>query len=259
MQSVIKVGRSSIASVQALGRLACLFAQSLLQKPTNLKQEFSLITAQLYSVGVLSLLIIALSGLFIGMVLALQGYTVLSRFGATEALGQLVSLSLIRELGPVVAALLFAGRAGSALTAEVGFMKATEQLSALEMMAVNPLTYIIRPRLIAGMIAMPILALIFNMVAIYSAWYVCVALLHVDSGSFWANMQNAVDFRLDVINGLIKSLCFGVVVTLIALYQGYESIPTTEGIGRATTNSVVLSSISVLGLDFLLTAFMFGT
>lgn len=256
---IAQIGRSSIESVQALGRMGVLCWHSLTQRNTNVKQELSLIAAQLYSVGVLSLLIIALSGLFIGMVLALQGYTVLSRFGATEALGQLVSLSLIRELGPVVAALLFAGRAGSALTAEVGFMKATEQLAALEMMAVNPLTYVIRPRLIAGIIAMPILALIFNMVAIYSAWYVCVALLHVDSGSFWANMQNAVDFRLDVINGLIKSVCFGVVVTLIALYQGYASIPTTEGIGRATTHSVVLASISILGLDFLLTAFMFGT
>ncbi len=259
MQYFVNIGRTSIESVQAFGRMGVLCWQSLTQRNTNMKQELTLIIAQLYSIGVLSLLIIALSGLFIGMVLALQGYTVLSRFGATEALGQLVSLSLIRELGPVVAALLFAGRAGSALTAEVGFMKATEQLSALEMMAVHPLTYIIRPRLIAGIIAMPILALIFNMVAIYSAWYVCVALLHVDSGSFWANMQNAVDFRLDVVNGLIKSLCFGVVVTLIALYQGYESIPTTEGIGRATTHSVVLASISVLGLDFVLTAFMFGT
>lgn len=258
-QHIVNIGRSSLSSVQALGRITCFLAKTLGQKPVSIRQELGLIVVQLYSVGVLSLLIIALSGLFIGMVLALQGYTVLSRFGATEALGQLVSLSLIRELGPVVAALLFAGRAGSALTAEVGFMKATEQLAALEMMAVNPLTYVIRSRLIAGIIAMPILALIFNMVAIYSAWYVCVALLHVDSGSFWANMQNAVDFRLDVVNGLIKSLCFGVVVTVIALYQGYESTPTTEGIGRATTNSVVLSSISILGLDFLLTAFMFAT
>jgi phospholipid/cholesterol/gamma-HCH transport system permease protein len=192
------------------------------------------------------------------MVLALQGYTVLVRFGADAALGQLVSLTLLRELGPVVAALLFAGRAGSALTAEIGLMKATEQLSAMEMIGVDPLRRVVRPRLWAGIIAMPILAQVFNMVAILGAVAVGVSWLDVDAGSFWSNMQNAVELREDVINGIIKAFAFGVVVTWIAVFEGFDAEPTAEGISTATTRSVVYSSLAVLALDFLLTAVMFG-
>lgn len=217
-----------------------------------------LLLQQLYFVGVYSLLIIVISGLFIGMVLALEGYTVLVRFGAGQALGQLVSLSLLRELGPVVAALLFAGRAGSALTAEIGLMKVTEQLASMEMIGVDPLKRIIRPRLLAGIIAMPMLALIFNMVAIWGAVFVGVYWLHVDSGSFWANMQHSVEFREDVVNGIIKSIVFGAVISWIAVFQGYDLTPTPEGISAATTRTVVYSSLAVLAMDFLLTAVMFG-
>jgi phospholipid/cholesterol/gamma-HCH transport system permease protein len=192
------------------------------------------------------------------MVLALQGYTVLVRFGADQALGQLVSLALIRELGPVVAALLFAGRAGSALTAEIGLMKATEQLASMAMIGVDPIKRVVRPRLWAGMISMPILAQIFNMVAIWGAVAVGVDWLQVDTGSFWANMQAAVEFRADVLNGLIKSIAFGAVVTWIAVFQGYDAVPTSEGISAATTRTVVYSSLAILGMDFLLTAVMFG-
>lgn len=191
------------------------------------------------------------------MVLGLQGYTVLVKFGAEQALGQLIALSMVRELGPVVGALLFAGRAGSALTAEIGLMKATEQLSSMEMMGVDPLKRIVAPRFWAGQISLPILTLIFNAVAIIGGYVVGVDWLGVDSGSFWATMQNAVDFNEDVFNGVIKSLVFGGVITWIAVFQGLDSIPTSEGIGRATTKTVVYSSLCILGLDFFLTAVMF--
>lgn len=209
-------------------------------------------------VGVLSLAIIIVSGLFIGMVLGFQGYTILVKFGAEQALGQLVALSLVRELGPVVAALLFAGRAGSALTAEIGLMKATEQLASMEMLGIDPLRRIIAPRFWAGQISLPILAAIFSSVAVGGGYMVGVEWLGVDAGAFWANMQTSVEFYEDVINGLIKSVVFGTVVTWIAVYQGYTCIPTSEGIGKATTRTVVLSSLVILGLDFLLTAMMFG-
>lgn len=252
-----RFGASGIAFLEVLGRAGRLWWMAMISPP-DWRDGPRLLLKQLYFVGVYSLVIICVSGAFIGMVLALQGYTVLVRFGADQALGQLVSLALIRELGPVVAALLFAGRAGSALTAEIGLMKATEQLASMEMIGVDPLRRVVRPRLWAGMIAMPILAQIFNVVAILGALAVGVDWLGVDGGSFWANMQSAVEFREDVLNGLIKSVVFGAVVTWIAVFQGYDAMPTSEGISAATTRTVVYSSLAILGMDFLLTAVMFG-
>lgn len=251
------LGATGLNLLGVFGRATLIWLSALWGKP-DWRNGPTLLARQLYFVGVYSLIIIIVSGLFIGMVLALQGYTVLVRFGADQALGQLVSLALIRELGPVVAALLFAGRAGSALTAEIGLMKATEQLAAMAMIGVDPLKRVLRPRLWAGMIAMPILTQIFNMVAIWGAVAVGVDWLHVDGGSFWANMQSAVEFREDILNGLIKSIVFGAVVTWIAVFQGYDATPTSEGISTATTRTVVYSSLAILGLDFLLTAVMFG-
>lgn len=248
-------GRAGIDFCQDFGISGIFLFRTLLRKPRPVK-SFGLLIEQLYFVGVLSLLIIVVSGLFIGMVLALQGYNTLQRFGASQQLGQLVALSVVRELGPVVTALLFAGRAGSALTAEIGLMKATEQLSSMEMMAVDPLWRVISPRFWAGFISMPILSIIFSAVAIYGGYLVGVKWLGVDAGSYWSNMQVSVSFRLDVLNGIIKSIVFGFVVTWIAVYQGFYSIPTAPGISRATTRSVVYGSLAVLGLDFVLTAMM---
>jgi phospholipid/cholesterol/gamma-HCH transport system permease protein len=213
---------------------------------------------QLFSVGVLSVLIILVSGLFVGMVLGLQGYNTLVDFGAEESLGVLVSLSLVRELGPVVSALLFAGRAGSALTAEIGLMKSTEQLSGMEMMAVDPIRRIVAPRFLAGIISMPLLAAIFSAVGIIGAFLVGHGLLGVDDGAFWSQMQAKTDFYDDIMNGVIKSVVFGFVVTWIALFEGHDATPTSEGVGRATTRTVVHSAFAILGLDFVLTALMFG-
>lgn len=254
---VQRLGRRALETLAVLGRAGILCWQALAGLP-DWRNGPGQLMRQIYFVGVYSLVIIVVSGLFIGMVLALQGYTVLVRFGADQALGQLVSLALLRELGPVVAALLFAGRAGSALTAEIGLMKATEQLAAMEMIGIDPLRRVVRPRLLAGIIAMPVLAQIFNVVAIWGAVMVGVNWLGVDAGSFWANMQDVVEFREDVLNGLIKSFAFGVVVTWIAVFQGYDTLPTSEGIGKATTRTVVYSSLAVLAMDFLLTATMFG-
>lgn len=242
--------------IRAYGRAFVLILQALCSRPNAAAMHRLL--QQLYAVGVLSLGIMALSGAFIGMVLALQGYTILSRFGATQALGQLVALSLIRELTPVVSALLFAGRAGSALTAELGLMKATEQLDSLEMMGIDPVKRVVAPRLWAGFLALPLLSLIFNAVAIAGGYWVGVQWLGVDAGAFWSNMQSSVDFYQDVVNGIIKSLIFAWVVTWIALYQGIYAVPTAEGIGRATTRTVVQASLAVLCLDFFLTAVMFS-
>lgn len=250
-------GARTLAFLEVLGRAGRLWWQALGGMP-DWRNGPGLLLRQIHFVGVYSLIIIIVSGLFIGMVLALQGYTVLVRFGADQALGQLVALSLLRELGPVVAALLFAGRAGSALTAEIGLMKATEQLAALEMVGIDPLRRIVRPRLLAGMIAMPVLAQIFNVVAICGAVMVGVDWLGVDAGSFWTNMQSSVEWRADVLNGLIKAVVFGAVVTWIAVFQGYDAVPTSEGISVATTRTVVYSSLAILGMDFLLTAVMFG-
>lgn len=250
-------GRFSLSYFAKIGRASTILFYALWSKP-NFKQGFSRLVKQIFFVGVLSLLIVSLSGFFIGMVLGLQGYTVLVKFGAEQALGQMIALSLVRELGPVVSALLFAGRAGSALTAEIGLMKTTEQLSSMEMMGVDPLRRIIAPRFWAGQISMPILALIFSAIAIYGGSLVGVDWLGVDQGSFWANMRSNVDFNADVVNGIIKSIVFGFIITWIAVFQGLDCIPTSAGIGRATTNTVVYSSLSVLGLDFFLTAVMFA-
>ena len=246
-----------ISATERLGRGSIFLGKTLVSLPALLPR-FPLVIHQLYSVGVQTLLIILVAGLFVGMVLALQLYYTLSTFGAEDTLGMLVDLSLVRELGPVVAALLFAGRAGSALTAEIGLMKATEQLSGLEMMAVDPIERIIAPRFLAGFIAMPLLAAIFSAVGILGGYAVGVDLLGVDAGAFWSQIQAKVDFNEDVLNGIIKSLVFGFVVTWIALFEGYDCIPTSEGVARATTRTVVQSSLAVLALDFVLTAVMYN-
>ncbi|MCL4130745.1 UNVERIFIED_CONTAM: hypothetical protein GTU68_006823 [Idotea baltica] len=230
---------------------------AIIAKPQPVRM-FPLLLQQLYSVGVLSLVIIVVSGLFIGMVISLQGYVILVDYGAETSLGQLVSLSLLRELGPVVTALLFAGRAGSALTAEIGLMKTTEQLSSMEMMAIDPLRRIIAPRLWAGVISMPLLAMIFMAVGIWGGQIVGVEWKGIDHGSFWSVMQASVDVRHDIVNSLIKCVVFAFVVTWIALFNGYDATPTSEGISLATTRTVVHSSLAVLGIDFVLTALMFG-
>ena len=217
-----------------------------------------LIGDQIHFLGNYSLAIIGVSGLFVGFVLGLQGYYTLNRYGSEEALGLLVALSLTRELGPVVTALLFAGRAGTSLTAEIGLMKAGEQLSAMEVMAVDPVRRVLAPRLWGGIIAMPVLAAVFSMVGIIGGWVVGVMLIGVDAGAFWSQMQDGVDVWKDVMNGVIKSVVFGVAVTLIALYEGWQAKPTPEGVARATTRTVVTGSLAVLGLDFVLTALMFG-
>jgi len=252
-----KLGATGIHICHRFGLLGCFLLRILFRRP-RMNRLFPLIMEEIYSVGVLSLVIIVISGLFIGMVLALQGHNVLEKFGATQELGQLVALSVTRELGPVITALLFAGRAGSALTAEIGLMQTTEQISSMEMMAVDPLWRIIAPRFWAGFISMPLLTVIFMLVAIFGSYLIGVEWLGVDPGQFWSNMQSAVDFRVDILNGVIKSVVFGFVVTLIAVYQGYYTVPTARGIGRATTRTVVYSSLAVLGLDFVLTAIMLG-
>ena len=251
------IGHTVLGFVGGLGKATTLLMSALLHIP-NPRKGMPLFINQFYAVGVLSLLIIVVSGLFIGMVLALQGYTILVGYGAEASLGPMVALSLLRELGPVVSALLFAGRAGSAVTAEIGLMKATEQLSSLEMMAVDPLRQIVAPRFWAGMISMPLLAAIFSAVGILGAHLVGVNWLGVDAGTFWSVMQNQVDFKGDVVNGIIKSAVFAFVIMWIAVYKGYNCTPTSEGISRATTATVVESSLLVLGLDFVLTALMFA-
>ncbi len=233
-----------------------LFVRLLLLSGAALRR-FGLVRDQIHFLGNYSLAIIAVSGLFVGFVLSLQGYYILQRFGAAEALGQMVALSLLRELGPVVAALLFAGRAGTSLTAEIGLMKAGEQLSAMEMMAVDPVRRVLAPRFWGGVITMPLLAAVFSAVGILGGWLVGVVLIGVDAGAFWGQMQGGVDVWADLGNGVLKSLVFGVAVTFIALLQGFEAHPTPEGVSRATTRTVVVASLSVLGLDFILTALMF--
>ncbi|HKO87238.1 MAG TPA: lipid asymmetry maintenance ABC transporter permease subunit MlaE [Burkholderiales bacterium] len=219
--------------------------------------RFRLIIREIYFAGVLSLIIIAVSGFFVGMVLGLQGYETLVRYGSADAVGTLVALSLTRELGPVVAGLLFASRAGSAMTAEIGLMKTTEQLSAMEMMAVNPIARVIGPRFWGGVISMPLLAALFSAMGIFGGYLITVQVIGVDSGAFWSQMRGVVDLHHDIINGVIKSFVFGVAVSWIAVFEGYDSTPTAEGISRATTRTVVTSALVILGLDFVLTAFMF--
>jgi phospholipid/cholesterol/gamma-HCH transport system permease protein len=251
------LGKSTRAGFTKLGR-ATFFLLQTLAGIIEILPRPRLLLKQMYSVGVLSCLIISISGLFVGMVLGLQGFYILSDFGAEETLGVMVAASLVRELGPVVSALLFAGRAGSALTAEIGLMKATEQLSGMEMMAVDPIKRIISPRYLAGIISMPLLAALFSAIGILGGQLVGCGLLGVDDGAYWSQMQTKIDFYDDIINGVIKSLVFGLVTTWIALFEGYDTIPTSEGVSRATTRTVVNSAFSILGLDFILTALMFG-
>jgi len=251
------LGKIGLHKLEVLGRAAIFLYRSVCGVP-SFRKGFPLLINQLYAVGVLSLPIIVVAGLFIGMVMALQGYTILVDYGSEQAVGQMLSLSLLRELGPVVSALLFAGRAGSSLTAEIGLMKATEQITSLEMLGVDPLRYVVAPRFLAGFIALPLLTIIFSAVGIWGGYLVAVDWLNVYEGSFWANMQNATSFGEDVWNGIIKSIVFAFVISWIAVFQGFDSVPTSEGIGRATTKTVVYSSLAVLGLDFILTAVMFG-
>lgn len=241
----------------SIGEAGLFLSKVLWRRPRPLK-SIPLIIEELYSIGIFSLIIIVVSGLFIGMVVGLQGYNTLNKFAATSELGVLLALSITRELGPVVSALLFAGRAGSALSAEIGLMKTTEQLSSMEMMGVDPLWRVIAPRFWAGCISMPILAMTFSMVAIFGGYWVGVCWLGIDSGAFWSNMQASVDFHIDILNGIIKSIVFGFVCTWIAVYQGFSSVPTAAGISQATTRTVVYSSLAVLGLDFVLTTMMIG-
>ena len=251
------LGRIGLSFCQSVGLSGVFLLRIIFRKP-RIARLFPLIVEQIYNVGVLSLVIILLSSLFIGMVLALQGYNLLQRFGAVAQLGQLVALSVVRELGPVIGGLLFAGRAGSALTAEIGLMQATEQLASMEMMAVDPLWRVIAPRFWAGVISMPILIAIFCITAIFGSYLVGVDWLGVDAGQFWSNMQASVDFHTDVVNGIIKGVVFGIVITWVAVYQGYYTVPTAAGISRATTKTVVYGSLAVLGVDFILTSFMLG-
>ena len=250
------LGRRVTDRIWRLGFAARFLLAIVLYSGTALRR-FQLTIREIYFTGVLSLIIILVSGLFVGMVLGLQGYDTLQRYGSSEALGILVALSLVRELGPVVAALLFASRAGSAITAEIGLMKATEQLSAMEMMAVHPIARVVAPRFWAGVISMPLLAALFSAMGIFGGYLVGVQLIGVDEGSFWSQMQASVDFREDIINGVIKSFVFGVIISWIAVFEGYDCEPTAEGVSGATTRTVVTSSLAILAADFFLTAIMF--
>ncbi len=252
-----RLGQRGVNALLSMGNSG-VFLLSIVGRNPDLPRLWPALRTQLYCVGVLSCLIIVVSAMFIGMVIGLQGYNTLQKFGASSQLGQLLALSIARELGPVISALLFAGRAGSALTAELGLMKATEQLASMDMMGVDPLGRIVYPRFLAGIISLPILALIFSAVAVYGGYIVGVQWLGIDSGSFWSNMQAAVNFRVDVLSGVIKSIVFAFVVVWIAVFQGFNCIATAEGISQATTRTVVYSSLAVLGLDFLLTAVMIG-
>lgn len=242
--------------IHRLGYASRFFAAVLVYSGTSFTR-FRLTIREIYFAGVLSLIIIVVSGFFVGMVLGLQGYETLVRYGSADAVGTLVALSLVRELGPVVAGLLFASRAGSAITAEIGLMKTTEQLAAMEMMAVNPVARVVAPRFWGGVISMPFLAALFSAMGIFGGYLVTVQVIGVDGGAFWSQMRGVVDFRYDIVNGVIKSFVFGVAVAWIAVFEGYDATPTAEGMSRATTRTVVTSALAILGLDFVLTAFMF--
>lgn len=255
---LISIGAGTRKLLSDLGYAARLFVRLMLLVGRVFLRP-SLLIQQMYFLGNLSLVIIAVSGLFVGFVLGLQGYYTLSRYGSSSALGVLVALSLVRELGPVVTALLFAGRAGTSLTAEIGLMKAGEQIAAMEMMAVDPVVRVLAPRFWAGVIVMPLLAAVFSAVGIMGGYVVGVVMIGVDAGQFWSQMQSGVDVFKDVGNGVIKSVVFGLAVTFVALLQGWRSQPTPEGVSRATTRTVVIASLAVLALDFVLTAMMFST
>lgn len=250
------LGKGTIDRLWRLGFASRFFVALLRQSAATFTRP-RLLLREIFFSGVLSLIIISVSGLFVGLVLGLQGYETLQRYGSSEALGVLVALSLVRELGPVVAALLFAARGGTSVTAEIGLMKATEQLTAMDMMAVNPLARVVAPRFWGGVITMPLLAAIFSMMGVFGGWLIGVVFIGVDDGAFWSQMQSAVDFRFDILNGVIKSFVFGVAVALIAVFEGYDSVPTAEGVSRAITRTVVTSSLAILALDFVLTSFMF--
>ena len=252
----VRLGSRITGAIWRLGFASRFFWLILKHSGTSFRR-FHLTIREIYFAGVLSLIIILVSGLFVGMVLGLQGYDTLVRYGSSEALGVLVSLSLVRELGPVVAGLLFASRAGSAITAEIGLMKTTEQLAAMEMMAVDPIARVIAPRFWAGVISMPLLAALFSAMGVFGGYLVGVKMIGVDEGSFWSQMQAAVDVREDIMNGVIKSTVFGVAVTWIAVFEGYDAPPTAEGVSGATTRTVVTSSLAILALDFIMTALMF--
>ncbi|EGJ08874.1 MULTISPECIES: lipid asymmetry maintenance ABC transporter permease subunit MlaE [Rubrivivax] len=252
------IGRFTLEWLRALGHAAYFFVDLLRHSPAALRR-FSLVVAQIHAIGNRSLVIILASGMAVGFVLALQMYYALVTYGAAESLGLVVNLSLVRELGPVVAALLFAGRAGTSLTAEIGLMKAGEQLAAMELMAIDPRSRVLAPRFLGGIISMPLLAALFSAIGILGAWVVAVLLIGVDAGNFWSIMQSSVDVWRDVGNGIVKSFVFGVICTAVALYQGYETQATPEGVAHATTRTVVIASLAVLAMDFLLTALMFST
>lgn len=253
---IASIGGYVINGIGHLGNIFILLVQIVLRSALIFKRP-RLLVEQILFIGVYSLLIIAVSGLFVGFVLGFQGYSILSMFGSEQALGLMVALSLLRELGPVVTALLFAGRAGTSITAEIGLMKAGEQLDAIDVMGINPVERVLVPRFWGGVIAMPILAAIFSAVGVMGGWFVCVVSLGVDDGAFWSQMQAGVDVFDDVLNGVVKSMAFGVACMLIALHQGWTCRATPEGVSQATTRTVVISSLTVLGLDFLLTAVMF--
>ena len=255
-QALRGLGHRVTGAIWRLGFATRFFLMIVVHSGTALRR-FHLTIREIYFAGVLSLIIILVSGLFVGMVLGLQGYDTLERYGSSSALGVLVALSLVRELGPVVSGLLFASRAGSAVTAEIGLMKATEQLSAMEMMAVNPIARVVAPRFWGGVIAMPLLAALFSATGILGGYLIGVVLIGVDEGAFWSQMQSMVDFREDIVNGVIKSLVFGALVSLIAVFEGYDAVPTAEGVSNATTRTVVTSSLVILFADFILTALMF--
>lgn len=257
MKFIANIGFAVRSFLSDLGHGAALFVRLMRLFGVTMRR-FGLVRDQIHFLGNYSLAIISVSGLFVGFVLSLQGYYTLQRYGSSEALGLLVALSLVRELGPVVSALLFAGRAGTSLTAEIGLMKAGEQLSAMDLMAVDPVQRILAPRFWGGVITMPLLAAVFSAVGVIGGWMVGVLMIGVDAGAFWSQMQGGVDVWKDVGNGVVKSIVFGVTVTFVALLQGYEAQPTPEGVSRATTRTVVVASLSVLALDFVLTAMMFS-
>ena len=251
-----KLGHMAVDRIWRLG-FAVRFMFAVFRYSGASFRRLPLTLREIYFSGVLSLLIIMVSGLFVGLVLGLQGYEILQRFGSTEALGTLVALSLTRELGPVLAAIFFASRAGSSVTAEIGLMKATEQLKAMDMMAVNPIARVVAPRFWGGVISMPFLAALFSAMGVLGGWLIGVVFIGVDDGAYWSQMQSGVDFRYDIWNGVVKSFVFGIAVSLIAVFEGYDSVPTAEGVSRAITRTVVTSVLTVLALDFVLTSFMF--
>ena len=256
IDAIRSIGSGVISGISRIG-YATRFLFSILSHSGTSFMRPRLVIREVYQAGVLSLIIVCVSGLFVGMVLALQGYETLSRFGASESMGVLVAMALVRELGPVVAGLLFASRAGSAMTAEIGLMKTTEQLAAMEVMAVDPIARVVAPRFWGGVISLPLLAVLFSTLGVFGGFLVAVRLIGVDSGAFWAQMQASIDWRYGVMNGVIKSIVFGVAVSLIAVFEGYDAEPTAEGVSAATTRTVVTSALAILALDFVLTVFMF--